>query len=208
MIIYQTLCSMFPLETLRSEKIAPLPVTDFIQRILVPETAIALVREDMGTDEEEALKTLRDSSSYGAAMFPVTDKEGAEDEVHDKLLKERARAKRKEIEETERLQGSSTGGPSASKQSKRKVDSSSKQAKITARPTRRKKGSVDEDSVVVDLSDCTLEGSQRNNRSAKALKKTESESKLIRSSSQTSQSSIPSTTPCTSSAANLQTPRP
>jgi len=203
MIIYQTLYNMFPLETLSIEKIAPLPVTDFIQRILVPEAGVALVRDDMGVDEDDALKTLRESSSYGAAMFPVTDKDGVE-EVHDKLVKERARAKRREIEEMEGSQGPGGGG-SSSKQRRRKVDAVPKRKKQTTKPARWKKGQVDVD--VVDVSDSTMESDStcQSSRTTKAAKKAGSDP---RSSSPTSQASESKATSFMASSANMATPRP
>ncbi len=204
MIIYQTLYNMFPLETLSIEKIAPLPVTDFIQRILVPEAGVALVRDDMGVDEDNALKTLRESSSYGAAMFPVTDKDGVE-EVHDKLVKERARAKRREIEEMEGSQGPSGGG-SSSKQRRRKVNAVPKQRKQTTKPARWKNGPVDVD--VVDVSDSTMESDTtcQSSRTTRAAKKAGSDP---RSSSPTSQASeSKANASFTASLANMATPRP
>lgn len=102
MIIFQTLRDTFPPDFLTSEKASPLPVVDFIQKILVPEVGVALIREDMKSDFGNALKTLRESSSYGAAMFPVTDSDEAEG-VMDKLMKKRVRAKRKVLEEEDPL---------------------------------------------------------------------------------------------------------
>ncbi|KAF8903497.1 restriction of telomere capping protein 4, partial [Gymnopilus junonius] len=75
-IIHQTLYNMFPLDTINPALTAPLTANEFIERILVPEVALRLVLEDkdldIDTEEDvkEALEILRDSSSYGVAMFP------------------------------------------------------------------------------------------------------------------------------------------
>lgn len=78
MIIYRTLCNLFPLEDEEPDNFAPLSLSDFLQRILVPECALALIREDIGPDvsQEEALRTLRESSKFGAAMYPDFDSSG------------------------------------------------------------------------------------------------------------------------------------
>lgn len=210
MVIYQTLHNMFSHETLRKEKIAPLSITDFIQQILVPEVAMALVRVDMDIDDDEALKTLRASSSYGAAMFPVTDKDGEGDEVHDKLVKERARAKRKEIEKTEGHQEVGAERSSTLRQHKLKVDATLKQGMSMARPARRKKPSADEDDV--GLREITVDNdtTSRITRSKKATKKADSDPKPFSSSSQTlRRSQVVASKASTSlaiSAANIQTP--
>ena len=98
MIIYQTLYRMFPLDSVDLAKIAPVPATDFMHRVLVPEAGVALVQEDMDIDAETALQIVKDSSSYGLQMFPVLDKDDDESGVADNMLRERARARRKEIE--------------------------------------------------------------------------------------------------------------
>jgi hypothetical protein len=120
MIIHQTLLNMFPLESFDPQQIKPFTANDFIQRILIPEVALQLIMEDRGLKgfigAETALQVLRDSTAYGAAMFPEDDSEGTivkktnsnEDNdynggfdigIGDKIVMERARKRRKEIEE-------------------------------------------------------------------------------------------------------------
>ncbi|KDR67618.1 hypothetical protein GALMADRAFT_79483, partial [Galerina marginata CBS 339.88] len=73
-IIHQTLYNMFPPSKMDPALIAPLTSNEVVQRILVPEVALHLIMEDMDLEGEEgmeeALEILRDSSSYGVAMFP------------------------------------------------------------------------------------------------------------------------------------------
>ncbi|EIW78974.1 hypothetical protein CONPUDRAFT_59209, partial [Coniophora puteana RWD-64-598 SS2] len=69
-ILHQTLFSLFPPSSFDAALIAPLAPAEFIQRILVPETAVRLVMQDLGQPPDEALRTLRESAQYGVAMFP------------------------------------------------------------------------------------------------------------------------------------------
>lgn len=48
----------------------PLTPAEFIQRVLVPEAAVRLVMEDLSQSRVRAIRTLRESASYGVAMFP------------------------------------------------------------------------------------------------------------------------------------------
>jgi hypothetical protein len=89
----------------------PLTPAEFHQRILVPQVGLLLIREDLDSSMKKALKTMRDSTSYGVAMFPEDGdgeewKDGvlSEDEmgVADKIVLERARKRRKELEVEER----------------------------------------------------------------------------------------------------------
>ncbi|KAJ3511915.1 hypothetical protein NLJ89_g3827 [Agrocybe chaxingu] len=116
-IIHQTLYNMFPPSEMEPHLIAPLTANEFVQRILVPEVALRLIMEDKNLDGEggmqEALTILRDSSTYGVAMFPEDGgewggggrKRGEADEekmgVGDMIVMERARKRRKELEEEE-----------------------------------------------------------------------------------------------------------
>lgn len=80
-----------------------------MQRVLVPEVAIRLIQEDMDlhgiSGSAKALQVLRDSSKYGVAMFPddSADKGDIEDTDRlgaiDLIVMERARKRRKELEE-------------------------------------------------------------------------------------------------------------
>lgn len=109
MIIHQTLLNMFPLDSFDPATVAPFTANEFIQRILVPEVALRLIMEDRGLKglmgAETALQVLRDSTAYGVVMFPEDSGEGARRNDHkldagvgDRIVMERARKRRKEIE--------------------------------------------------------------------------------------------------------------
>ena len=117
-IIHQTLYNLFPPSELDPDLISPLTSNEFIQRILVPEVAVRLIKEDQNLEGDvgttEALQILRESSAYGVAMFPEDSGESAgvgpsrgsraqrrEDEMGagDLIVMERARKRRKELEE-------------------------------------------------------------------------------------------------------------
>ena len=102
LIIHQTIYQLFPPETISPDSTAPLTPSDFIQRILVPEAAVHLIVEDLQSTYSNAIKTLRESVEYGVAMFPDT---GADNEegmrAADDVVKERARARRKQLLEEE-----------------------------------------------------------------------------------------------------------
>ncbi|KAF7362322.1 RTC4 domain-containing protein [Mycena venus] len=121
MIIHQTLYDMFPLTTIDPALVDPLTPNEFIQRIFVPEVGMRLVMEDMDlntdeqSDKKRAVAVLRESASYGVAMFPEDGGEwagasgkkhnGGEDEalgVAEQMVMERARKRRKELEIEER----------------------------------------------------------------------------------------------------------
>ena len=59
-------------------------VPAYIQAVLVPELAVALVREDMGVDEEGARAVLRDSADMGELVNEeeeeVLERKESEDE--------------------------------------------------------------------------------------------------------------------------------
>ncbi|KAJ7165360.1 RTC4-like domain-containing protein [Mycena filopes] len=77
-IIHETLYEMFQISKVEPEAVQPLNVHEFIGRILVPEVATRLIMEDMGISIEEkqrAVAIMRESCSYGVAMFPVDDDE-------------------------------------------------------------------------------------------------------------------------------------
>ena len=112
-IIHQTLFDMFPPASFDPTRILPLTSNEFILRILVPEVALRLIMEDRGLEGNdgmhEALIVLRESSTYGVAMFPEDGGEGSTGRkrrddvlwVGDKIVMERARKRRKELEEEE-----------------------------------------------------------------------------------------------------------
>ncbi|KIK93689.1 hypothetical protein PAXRUDRAFT_828700 [Paxillus rubicundulus Ve08.2h10] len=111
-IIHQTLFDLFPPSSFDVSLITPLAPAEFIQRILVPEAAVRLIAQDLCADIEDAIVTLRESAQYGVAMFPDTSenrRKGADvddDEmgVADQIVMERARVRRKELEEEEKIE--------------------------------------------------------------------------------------------------------
>jgi hypothetical protein len=103
MILHQTLYNMFPPTSFEPQSITPLTPQDFIQRILVPEAALALIMEDTGQDQAQAVQTMRESAGYGVAMFPDTS-EGPGVGAGEDIVLERARARRRELEEEERME--------------------------------------------------------------------------------------------------------
>jgi len=104
---------MFPPSSMDSRSIAPLTGNEFMQKILVPEVALRLIMEDRNLRGEEgrqdALLTLRESSTYGVFMFPEDGGEGTFAKkskgdrlgVGDMIVMERAMKRRKELEEEE-----------------------------------------------------------------------------------------------------------
>ncbi|KAI0788711.1 RTC4-like domain-containing protein [Abortiporus biennis] len=114
-VIHQTIYDLFPPTSFYPDTTLPLTPTEFIQHILVPEAALALIMEDMKKSRQECIKILRDSAEYGAAMFP--DEQGSgekEAEVVEEIVKKRARKRRKALEDEER---SESGGTSCSEES-------------------------------------------------------------------------------------------
>ncbi|KAG8999784.1 hypothetical protein FRB90_011962, partial [Tulasnella sp. 427] len=72
-VISETLQNMFSQEKLEAADIMPMNSQDFLQRVLVPETAILLIMEDRDEDYAAALKTMEDSRAFGTALFPAKD---------------------------------------------------------------------------------------------------------------------------------------
>jgi hypothetical protein len=103
MILHQTLYNMFPPSSFDARSIAPLTPQDFIQRILVPEAALALIMEDTGQDRIQAGRTMRESAGYGVAMFPDTS-EGLEVGAGEDIVLERARVRRRELYDEEQME--------------------------------------------------------------------------------------------------------
>ncbi|KAG1793098.1 RTC4-like domain-containing protein [Suillus plorans] len=113
LIIHQTLYNLFPLSSFEPSSIAPLTPAEFIQLVLIPETAVGLIMQDLCLDRDDAIVTLRESSQYGVAMFPdtgfgkgaATGYDDNDDEgVADRIVMERAKARRLELEEEEELE--------------------------------------------------------------------------------------------------------
>ncbi|KAH7885744.1 RTC4-like domain-containing protein [Phlebopus sp. FC_14] len=113
-IIHQTLFNLFPPSSFDASLIAPLSPAEFIQRILVPEAAVRLIAQDLCADIGDAIATLRESAQYGVAMFPDTvsgegkrkevDMDDDEMGVADQIVMERARVRRRELEEEEKIE--------------------------------------------------------------------------------------------------------
>ena len=103
MILHQTLYNMFPPSSIDPQSITPLAPQEFIQRILVPEAALTLIMEDTGQDQVKAVQTMRESAGYGVAMFPDTS-EGPGVGAGEDIVLERARARRRELEDEERIE--------------------------------------------------------------------------------------------------------
>ncbi|KAH9940892.1 RTC4-like domain-containing protein, partial [Epithele typhae] len=110
-IIHQTLCDLFPPSDFHPDASLPLTPTDFIALVLVPETAVRLIIDDLNLSRPQAIATLEASAEYGVAMFPADDTDG--DPKHsaeqplgatERMFMARARARRKELEEEERLE--------------------------------------------------------------------------------------------------------
>lgn len=108
-IIHQTLFNLFPPASIHPDQVKPLTPNEFTQRILVPEVAARLIRQDMGVSASKAVKILRESASYGVAMFPEDgggwgEKKGDDDVmgVADLMVMARARKRRIELEHEER----------------------------------------------------------------------------------------------------------
>ena len=105
MILHQTLYNIFPPSSINPQSITPLAPQEFIQRILVPEAALTLIMEDTGQDQVKAVQTMRESAGYGVAMFPDTS-EGPGIGAGQDIVLERARARRRELEDEERIEAS------------------------------------------------------------------------------------------------------
>lgn len=179
-IIFQTLSNLFPPETVDADRISPLTPTEFLRVVLMPECAVALIQEDLGhgTGIEQAVRTLRDSSKYGTAMFPDLDScdgisvpgsGGGAQRIGEAIVKERIRARRKEIDEEERMEEEleelekKAKKTSKSKESRKTVESDLSDAATRSsrgQDTRRKRAesraSIQEQSqggCVIELSD-------------------------------------------------------
>jgi RTC4-like domain len=111
MILHQTLYNIFPPSSFDAQSITPLTPQEFIQCILVPEAALALIMEDTGQDRAQAAQTMRESAGYGVAMFPDTS-EGPGVGAGEDIVLERARARRRELEDEERMEALQRSGGS------------------------------------------------------------------------------------------------
>ena len=98
-IIHQTLYSLFSPDTIPLTSVEPLTPSQFLTRVLVPETAMLLIQEDMHlSTKEETLRVLDESKKYGVAMFPEQAQGDEVAEIGERLAKERAKERRKILE--------------------------------------------------------------------------------------------------------------
>lgn len=102
MIINQTIYDLFPPTDFEPNSTLPLTPTEFIQRVLVPEAAVSLVMEDLQESRGKAIMTLRESASYGVAMFPDDHADGTFLTAGEQIVQKRAAARRQELEKEER----------------------------------------------------------------------------------------------------------
>lgn len=56
------------LATARSKGIKPLSVDNFVRRVLVPETAVYLIGQDLELERPQAIAVLKQSRSFGLAV--------------------------------------------------------------------------------------------------------------------------------------------
>lgn len=84
------------LTLLTSLSCAPLDVTAFLRRVLVPEVAVCLIAEDLKIGRDEAIQVKEDSSAFGKAMFSMSE------EDVEFVREEDARTKREEQEAVDR----------------------------------------------------------------------------------------------------------
>jgi hypothetical protein len=90
---------MFPVDKVPPKVIQPLSVDQFFSHVLVPETALLLIQEDMSLSTREyALQVMRESKEYGVMMFPEHGQPDDVEKVGEKLAWERARRQRKVLE--------------------------------------------------------------------------------------------------------------
>ena len=72
------------------------PRRDFISQVLVPETTILLIGQDMDQDPKECLSTLKKSRKYGALQFPCGDSDSdSEDGDYRRRMRRAAKGKKK-----------------------------------------------------------------------------------------------------------------
>lgn len=88
-VIIHVLLKLFPLNAWNKESISPLTPMQATELVLLPETALSLIAEDIDGTLDDALNTLRESGRYGSLVFPCTD-DPEEEDVEGDLLRERA----------------------------------------------------------------------------------------------------------------------
>ncbi|KAF8826100.1 hypothetical protein HHX47_DHR6000625 [Lentinula edodes] len=112
-LIHQSLYELFPPESTPLELVSPLSPKEFINRVLLPEVALRLIMEDKSlsgsSGARKALEILRDSTTYGVAMFPEDAGERVEGASAKLYTKGKRKGKGKEkAKETERYHSEDT----------------------------------------------------------------------------------------------------
>jgi hypothetical protein len=64
---------LFPDDSIDLQLYRPVPWKSLIHDVLLPETAVALIQEDLGFTREKAIKTMRKSQLFGSILFPGDD---------------------------------------------------------------------------------------------------------------------------------------
>lgn len=196
-IIHQTLFDLFPPSAFDASLIAPLAPAEFIQHILVPEAAVRLISQDLCVDIKDAIVTLRESAQYGVAMFPDTSENkrkgaGVDDDemgVADRIVMERARARRKELAEEEKVEEEILKEERAAQRVKARE---SRREKALERAQQAKTRARAEDKVEVDTSEMSeASGTYRTRRGTRQRPVTaDSESDAMSVDSVTSRRSV------------------
>ncbi|KIJ55656.1 hypothetical protein M422DRAFT_199977 [Sphaerobolus stellatus SS14] len=99
-VIHQTLYSIFPQDSIADDNVYPLSPDQFTTHVLVPESALLLIQEDMNLDDRAAaLKIMEESKQFGVSMYPEQAQGDDVTEVGERLAKQRAEERRKLLEE-------------------------------------------------------------------------------------------------------------
>lgn len=102
-LILLVLLKLFPLKDWNSIAILPLTPMQATELILVPETTVSLIAEDIQGTPDEALDVMHESSRYGSLVFP-SGEDDAGDEVGEHLVRERAMIRCGEVEIEDRVE--------------------------------------------------------------------------------------------------------
>ena len=166
--------------------------------MLVPEAAVGLIMQDLHLDKDEAIVTLRESSQYGVAMFPDTGTGkgavfGADDDdegVADRIVMERAKARRLEIEEEEKIEEQMWKEEQAKRRSTAQME---RKEKARQRAEQRKKLKGSEGYTSREVSEASESESQH-----RQLRKTSKAGLRAATDSETDNMSVDSVTSCRS----------
>lgn len=99
-IIHQTLYDLFPPDQFFPNSTLPLDPIEFIQHVLIPETAVHLISHDLMQSRSQAIATMRQSVEYGVAMFPDDGYNAG-----DSIVWNRAMSRRRVLQEEEAAPG-------------------------------------------------------------------------------------------------------